>query len=401
MLLKANSVYRLCRASTNLFSRVSIYNAIHSSTISGVRHRSYGGFNNRIVQQSVSGYWKYFVFGFGAIAGYAAHQVPWKQSVVVECQKKSDSEDDKVIREYLTKKFSITHAPLVWLDKINGITDHYIEFRVNGDLVKLQYPDEVKMGLVNYLRGISHPKLSLEVIHQARHTDSGVVFRFQKKGEKFTKDEIENIGKVINMMQRDETEMVQGFGNSATDAKTQTGDKGSSGSSQSKIIEELEQLGAVVYQDKEINWETLAGCEKIKAEVEDHILLALKHPEVFDQISKGTRKYPKSNLPKAIMFTGPPGTGKTSTARIIASQTSVPMVYVPLESVVSKYYGEAEKKLGQIFDACGDLQGSIVFIDEVTFFFTKSRSGRSLFHFFSIDVSEEADVAMDIQEFSI
>ena len=49
---------------------------------------------------------------------------------------------------------------------------------------------------------------------------------------------------------------------------------------------------------------------------------------------------------------GPPGTGKTTSARIIATQAAVPLVYIPLEAVVSKWYGESERTLaGEWADA--------------------------------------------------
>ena len=51
--------------------------------------------------------------------------------------------------------------------------------------------------------------------------------------------------------------------------------------------------------------------------------------------------------------------------RVIASQASVPLVYVPLEAVASKWYGESEKLLSQIFEAVAALDGAIVFLDEL------------------------------------
>ena len=50
------------------------------------------------------------------------------------------------------------------------------------------------------------------------------------------------------------------------------------------------------------------------------------------------------NKPKAVLFEGPPGTGKTTSAKIIAQQVNVPLIYLPLESIMSKWYGESEKK---------------------------------------------------------
>ncbi len=57
--------------------------------------------------------------------------------------------------------------------------------------------------------------------------------------------------------------------------------------------------------------------------------------------------------------------GKTLTARILASQSDRPLVIIKLESVVSKWFGESEKKLAQILDACDQLEGAIVFVDEI------------------------------------
>lgn len=51
--------------------------------------------------------------------------------------------------------------------------------------------------------------------------------------------------------------------------------------------------------------------------------------------------------------------------RVIASQASVPLVYVPLEAVASKWYGESEKLLSQVFEAVTQLDGAIVFLDEL------------------------------------
>lgn len=61
-------------------------------------------------------------------------------------------------------------------------------------------------------------------------------------------------------------------------------------------------------------------------------------------------------------------------ARVIASSVTVPLVYVPVESVMSKWYGESEKILSKIFDACEKLGEAIIFIDEIDSLAT-ARSG--------------------------
>ncbi|GJN22231.1 hypothetical protein PR202_gb09781 [Eleusine coracana subsp. coracana] len=152
--------------------------------------------------------------------------------------------------------------------------------------------------------------------------------------------------------------------------------------SMDKTISDLEAMGVKVYgfdetssvpMDGTMIWENLAGYEPQKREIEDTILLALQSPEVYDDIARGTRCKFETNRPRAVLFEGPPGesvrTGKTSSARVIAKQAGVPLLYVPLEVVMSKYYGESERLLGSVFSLANDLpDGGIIFLDEVDSF---------------------------------
>lgn len=90
---------------------------------------------------------------------------------------------------------------------------------------------------------------------------------------------------------------------------------------------ELEALGALVVLPEGKNfvggekmWEELAGYEDVKRRVEDAVVLGLKFPEIFRKIAEKTRQGKSApNRPKIVLFEGPPGTGKTSTARIISN----------------------------------------------------------------------------------
>lgn len=145
-----------------------------------------------------------------------------------------------------------------------------------------------------------------------------------------------------------------------------------------KVVSDLEAMGVRVYgfdetssvpMDGTVIWENLAGYEPQKREIEDTVLLALQSPEVYDDIARGTRCKFETNRPRAVLFEGPPGTGKTSSARVIAKQAGIPLLYVPLEVVMSKYYGESERLLGSVFSLANDLpEGGIIFLDEVDSF---------------------------------
>lgn len=137
----------------------------------------------------------------------------------------------------------------------------------------------------------------------------------------------------------------------------------------------LEALGATVFKPEDApSWDFLAGYEKSKQQVKDTVILPLLHPEIFDQIARLTRKNYQSIRPKAVLFEGPPGTGKTTMARLIAGETKSDLVYVPIESIISKWYGESSKNLGGIFDACESIENCILFMDEIDSLAT-SRNG--------------------------
>ncbi|MFP4656892.1 MAG: ATP-binding protein [Candidatus Woesearchaeota archaeon] len=130
--------------------------------------------------------------------------------------------------------------------------------------------------------------------------------------------------------------------------------------------EKLENLGVTIFDSEEgLTWDYIAGYDHVKQEIKDTVILPLKNPEIYETIARGTRKRYESVRPKAVLFEGPPGTGKTTSARIIANEAESSMIYVPVESIMTKWYGESERNLSEIFSSAQDLGDSIIFLDEI------------------------------------
>ncbi len=130
--------------------------------------------------------------------------------------------------------------------------------------------------------------------------------------------------------------------------------------------EELRSLGVTIYEaDGEFTWDSLAGYDLIKQQIKDSIILPFQNPEVYSSITKFTRTKDTKNIVRAVLFEGPPGTGKTISAKVIGNETKVPLVYVPIESIMSCWYGMAEKRLASIFAYCSQLEKAMIFLDEI------------------------------------
>ncbi len=147
-----------------------------------------------------------------------------------------------------------------------------------------------------------------------------------------------------------------------------SGDKDKGG--ENDPISTLHKYGISVFlpgdnSKKNLDWDYIAGYESVKRTIEDTVMLALSHGEIYDQITSGTRMKNETNRPKAILFEGPPGCGKTTTAKIIANQVNIPLIYMPIEAIMSKWYGESENRFAEIFEAAKGMGRSILFIDEI------------------------------------
>jgi transitional endoplasmic reticulum ATPase len=105
-----------------------------------------------------------------------------------------------------------------------------------------------------------------------------------------------------------------------------------------------------------VAWEDLIIGDSTKQEL-DSIINLLKHPENAEQYGIA--------LPKGILFNGPPGTGKTTIARAVATRAGLNFFVVRANEIVSKWVGESEKNLTKLFEAAAQSAPSVIFIDEI------------------------------------
>lgn len=143
-------------------------------------------------------------------------------------------------------------------------------------------------------------------------------------------------------------------------------------SSQINPKEVLQRLGIEVFdpieadiKGKSILFDQIYGYEGVKQEIMETIIVPMKNPDTFSQVSALTRKFPTNNRPRAVLLEGEPGVGKTTMAKAISCISKIPMIYVPIESIMSKYYGESAQNLALIFDAAKLFPEALIFLDEI------------------------------------
>ncbi|WP_316506775.1 CDC48 family AAA ATPase [Nitrosopumilus sp.] len=131
-------------------------------------------------------------------------------------------------------------------------------------------------------------------------------------------------------------------------------------------------LREVQVQIPNINWDDVGGLDQLKEELREAVEWPIKHKEAFDYVDVET--------PKGILLHGPPGTGKTLIAKALAKMTESNFISIKGPELLSKWVGESEKGVREIFRKARQAAPCIIFLDEVDALVPRRGSGGSESH---------------------
>ncbi|MHC1628246.1 MAG: AAA family ATPase, partial [Candidatus Nezhaarchaeales archaeon] len=106
-----------------------------------------------------------------------------------------------------------------------------------------------------------------------------------------------------------------------------------------------------------VSYEDVGDLEDVKMRIREIVELPLKYPELFERLG--------IEPPKGVLLYGPPGCGKTLLARAVANEARARFYAINGPEIMSKFYGESEQRLREIFKEAEENAPSIIFIDEI------------------------------------
>ncbi|MBS3143148.1 CDC48 family AAA ATPase [Candidatus Woesearchaeota archaeon] len=116
-------------------------------------------------------------------------------------------------------------------------------------------------------------------------------------------------------------------------------------------------LREVLIETPNVSWNDVGGLETVKQELKEAVEWPLKHPEGFKRL--GIRP------PRGVLIYGPPGTGKTMLAKAVAKESDANFILVKGPELLSKWVGESEKAVREVFKKARQTAPTIIFFDEI------------------------------------
>ena len=124
-----------------------------------------------------------------------------------------------------------------------------------------------------------------------------------------------------------------------------------------KTVFHIAEKGETLRGVPQVSYEDIGGLTDEIKKVREMIELPLRHPEIFEKLG--------IEAPKGVLLYGPPGTGKTLLAKAVANESNAHFISISGPEIMSKFYGESEARLREIFKEAREKAPSIVFIDEI------------------------------------
>lgn len=124
-----------------------------------------------------------------------------------------------------------------------------------------------------------------------------------------------------------------------------------------KTVFHIAEKGETLRGVPQVTYEDIGGLTDEIKKVREMIELPLRHPEIFEKLG--------IEAPKGVLLYGPPGTGKTLLAKAVANESSAHFISISGPEIMSKFYGESEARLREIFKEAREKSPSIIFIDEI------------------------------------
>ena len=131
-------------------------------------------------------------------------------------------------------------------------------------------------------------------------------------------------------------------------------------------------LREVQVQIPDVSWDDVGGLDELKDELREAVEWPIKHKEAYDYVNVET--------PKGVLLHGPPGTGKTLIAKALAKMTESNFISIKGPELLSKWVGESEKGVREIFRKARQAAPCIIFLDEIDSLVPRRSSGNSDSH---------------------
>jgi transitional endoplasmic reticulum ATPase len=116
-------------------------------------------------------------------------------------------------------------------------------------------------------------------------------------------------------------------------------------------------LREILFEVPNVTWEDIGGLDEVKSLMKEAVEWPLRYAESFRRIGV--------EAPKGVLLYGPPGTGKTLLAKAIANESEANFITVKGSDILSKWYGESEKHIAEVFKKARQVAPAIIFLDEL------------------------------------